>query len=180
MRIAPVEIKQHRFSRRVRGFDPDEVEAFLDAVVADFEEVVRENAQLRREAERSSREIETYRARERTIQDTLTTAQEVVEGLKRTAIRESEVIVGQAEGRADKLLEEAELRRADLTAEVAELRQLRKRVENDLRRTLEGYLGMIDAFQEARTSQPQNQSQIQSRAPRPNRPNRPNRSDRKR
>ena len=172
MRIAPVEIKQHRFSRRVRGFDPDEVEAFLDAVVADFEEVVRENAQLRREAERSSREIETYRARERTIQDTLTTAQEVVEGLKRTAIRESEVIVGQAEGRADKLLEEAELRRADLTAEVAELRQLRKRVENDLRKTLEGYLGMIDAFQEARAVQAQAQPQPQPRPPRPNRSNR--------
>ncbi|NRA03500.1 MAG: DivIVA domain-containing protein [Myxococcales bacterium] len=172
MRIAPVEIKQHRFSRRVRGFDPEEVEAFLDTVVADFEEVVRENAQLRREVERSTREVGSYQARERTIQETLTTAQEVVEGLKRTALRESEVIVGQAEGRADRLLEEAELRRTDLTAEVAELRQLRKRVENDLRKTLEGYLGMIDAFQEARAVQAQPQPQPQPRPPRPNRSNR--------
>lgn len=166
MRLTPIDIKQHRFSRRVRGLDPDEVEAFLDAIVADFEEIARENAQLRQDEQRNSRELETYRARERTIQDTLTTAQEVVEGLKRTAIRESEVIVGQAEGRADKLLEEAELRRADLTSEIGELRRLRTRAENDLRKTLESYLGMIDAFQEAR------EPQQQQRPARPARQNR--------
>ena len=150
MRITPIEIQQHRFSRRVRGYDPDEVQTFLDSVVADFEDVVRENAQLRQELERARREMDGLRRREQSIQDTLTTAQGVVEGIKRTAVRESEVIVGQAEGRAEKVLEEAELRRADITSEVAELRQLRNRVETELRRTLEGYLGMIDAYQEAR------------------------------
>ena len=52
MRLTPIEIRRHRFSSRVRGFDRDEVRAFLDMVIADFEDVVRQNAQLRRDNER--------------------------------------------------------------------------------------------------------------------------------
>jgi cell division initiation protein len=153
MRLTPIEIRQHKFSARLRGLDRDEVEAFLETVVADFEELVRENAQLRREAERTSRELEAYRGRERVIQDTLTTAQGVVEQLKRTAAKESEAIIADAEMRAEKVLAEARHRRLELSHEIAELRHTRARLEMDLRKTLEGYTRLIDAFQEARAAQ---------------------------
>ena len=146
MRLTPLEIRQHKFSPRLRGIDRDEVAAFLDTVVADFEDVVRENAQLRREAERLARDLGAYRAREKTIQDTLTTAQNVVEQLKRTAIKESESIVIDAELRAEKLLAEAREQRAALANEIREQRHLRQRLEADLRRTLESYGKLIDAF----------------------------------
>ncbi|HXX48198.1 MAG TPA: DivIVA domain-containing protein [Myxococcota bacterium] len=146
MRLTPLEIRQHKFGSAMRGFDRGEVVAFLDTVVADFEDVVRENAQLRREAERLARELDAYRAREKTIQDTLTTAQSVVEQLKRTAIKESESIVVDAELRAEKLLTEARERHAQLSGEIREQRHLRQRLEADLRRTLESYGKLIDAF----------------------------------
>jgi cell division initiation protein len=107
---------------------------------------VRENAQLRREAERLARELDAYRSREKTIQDTLTTAQTVVEQLKRTAIKESESIVIDAELRAEKLLSEAREQRATLANEIREQRHMRQRLEADLRRTLESYGKLIEAF----------------------------------
>jgi len=146
MRLTPLEIRQHRFTIRFRGFDTGEVEAFLETVVADFEDVVRENAQLRREAERLARDLDAYRAREKTIQDTLTTAQSVVEQLKRTAIKESETLVVDAELRAEKIVAEARERRAELGNDIREQKYLRQRLEVDLRRTLEGYVKLIDAF----------------------------------
>ncbi|HTO71633.1 MAG TPA: DivIVA domain-containing protein [Myxococcota bacterium] len=146
MRLTPLEIRQHKFGSAMRGFDRGEVVAFLDTVVADFEDVVRENAQLRREAERLARELDAYRGREKTIQDTLTTAQSLVEQLKRTAIKESESIVIDAELRAEKLLVEARERRAQLEGEIREQRALRQRLEGDLRRTLESYGKLVDAF----------------------------------
>ncbi|HTO53435.1 MAG TPA: DivIVA domain-containing protein [Myxococcota bacterium] len=146
MRLTPLEIRQHKFGSQMRGFDRDEVSAFLDTVVADFEDVVRENAQLRREAERLARELDAYRAREKTIQDTLTTAQTLVEQLKRTAIKESESIVIDAELRAEKLLAEAREQRATLANEIREQKHLRQRLEADLRRTLESYGKLIDAL----------------------------------
>ena len=149
MRLTPIEIRHHRFSSRLRGFDRHEVEAFLETVVADFEEIVRENAQLRREAERLGRELELHKNRERNIQDTLTTAQTVVDQLKRTAMKEAEVMISEAEVRSEKLLKQADGRRADLFREVAELRHLRNRLASDLRHTLDSYASMVDAYEPA-------------------------------
>jgi cell division initiation protein len=150
MRLNPVEIRRHRFHTRLRGFDPEEVNAFLEAVVTDFEAVVRENSHLRREAEQLAREVEHLRGREQTIQETLMTAQQVVEQLKHTAIKESEVIVSEAQIQAEKCLLESEARRTDLQREIGELRQIRDRAEVEVRQGLEGYLSMFEAFRQAR------------------------------
>jgi cell division initiation protein len=146
MRLSPLQIRQYRFNTRFRGFDPREVEVFLESVVADLEEVVRENAALRREIEKLSRDLEGYRGRERTIQETLTTAQSVVDELRRTAVKESEVMVSTAELRAEQILRRTEEQRAEVDREIGELRHLRARVEADVRRTIEGYLSLLDGL----------------------------------
>ncbi len=146
MRLTPIEIRQHRFTTRLRGFDSHEVEVFLATVVEDFEEIVRENAQLRRDAERLAREVDDHRSRERNLQDTLTTAQGVMDQLKRTAVKEAEVMITEAEVRSEKLLRASDVRRAELAGEIAEMRYLRDRLTSDLRRTVEGYASMIDAY----------------------------------
>lgn len=150
MRLTPIEIRQHRFNTRLRGFDPKEVEVFLESVVADFEAVVRENAQLRQETERLTKDLQTYRSREHTIQETLVTAQTLVDELKQTAVKEAEVTIGGAEMQAEQLLRNAEERRAQLSHDIEELRQLRERAEADVRKSLEGYLALIDGFRQAR------------------------------
>jgi cell division initiation protein len=143
MRLTPIEIRQHRFAYRLRGLDAHEVQAFLETVIADFEEIVRENAELRRELERLHADLEAYQGREQTIQQTLTTAQGVVEQLKRTAMKEAEVLIGEAEVRAERILKEAEARRSQLQGEISDLRLMRERCQFDLRKTLEGYLRAI-------------------------------------
>lgn len=150
MRLTPIEIRQHRFHSRFRGFDVEEVRTFLEVVVGDFEEVVRENAQLRREAERLARELDSYRSREQTIQQTLTTAQTIVDELKRTAVKESEVLVAEAELKSEKLMQEVREERARLMTEISEMRHMRSQLEIDLSKTLEGYLSLIEAFRATR------------------------------
>jgi len=144
MRLSPIEIRQHRFSHRLRGLDPVEVKAFLETVVVDFEQVLRENAELLRENERLARELAVYKGREQTIQETLTTAQGVVQQLKQTAMKEAEVLIGEAEVRAEKLLKEAEVTRGHLHGEITDLRQARERLSIELRNTLMGYLKLLE------------------------------------
>ena len=154
MRLTPIEIRQHRFRKRFRGFGSGEVEAFLEAVVSDFEEIVRENAKLRGEVDRIGQELQTYRNREQSIQETLTTAQKVADQLKRTAAKESEVMVSEAQLRGERFLHEIEGRRSEVAQEITELSHVRERAEADLRRTLEGYLRLIKAYREARAAAP--------------------------
>ena len=151
MRLSPIEIRQHRFSYRFRGLDADEVRAFLETLVADFDQVVRENAELRREGERVARELASYQSREQLIQDTLTTAQGVVKQLKQTAMKEAEVLVSEAEVRAEKVLKEAETRRADLITEIGDLKQMRERVALELRNVLNGYLRFVEPIDPSET-----------------------------
>ena len=54
-----------------------------------------------------------------------------------------------AELRAEKILAEARERRAELANEIREQRYLRQRLELDLRRSIEGYAKLIDAFSSA-------------------------------
>ena len=144
MRLSPIEIRQHRFSYRLRGLDPTEVRAFLETVVADFEQVVRENAEMRRDNERLKRDLGLYQGREQTIQETLTTAQGVMAQLKQTALKEAEILVSEAEVRAEKVLKDAELRRGRLHGEISDLKQTRERLAIELRNTLMGYLKLLD------------------------------------
>jgi len=149
MRLTPIEIRQHRFKTRLLGLDSHEVESFLQTVVEDFEEVVRENARLRRETERLARDLEEHRSRERTIQETLTTAQGVVDQLKRTAVKEAEVLVSEAEVRAEKIVCQADGTRAELAREIAELGRLKSRLALELRQTIEGYASLLNAYDAA-------------------------------
>src|ERR1043165_3499087 len=116
MRISALDIRQQQFSKRLRGFDRQEVEAFLEDVAEDYESVVRENTLLKEQLavlEERSRNITEH---ERTLQDTLGTTHRLTEEMKQAAKRESEVLVREAEMRAEKMVEE-------IRAEEARLRQ---------------------------------------------------------
>ena len=52
MRLTPLDIRNHRFSTRVRGLDPAEVEAFVRLIAEDYEDMLRENEGLHEKVER--------------------------------------------------------------------------------------------------------------------------------
>jgi cell division initiation protein len=78
MRLTATEIRQQQFAMRFfRGFDPQEVDAFLEEMADDVEELTRENALLKEQlltVEEKSRAVE---AREKTLQVTLVTTQKI-------------------------------------------------------------------------------------------------------
>jgi len=51
MGITPVDIANKEFPVRMRGYDRDAVDDFLDQVVQEFENLIRENASLREQVE---------------------------------------------------------------------------------------------------------------------------------
>src|SRR6185436_16128536 len=106
MRISALDIRQQQFSKRVRGFDRQEVEAFLEDVAEDYESVVKENTLLKEQLatlEERSRNITEH---ERTLQDTLITTHRLTEEMKQAAKREAEILVRDAEMRGEKITEE--------------------------------------------------------------------------
>jgi cell division initiation protein len=148
VRITPLDIKNHPFPRRISGYDRDEVDTFLRMVSEDYEGVVGECSLLRARVKQMEQRVQELTSNERLLQDTLTSAQELAEDLKATAMREAEVMVGQAEIQGEKVLEAAHRRAARLAEDIREMKRLRGRLAASLRATIESHLALVDSLAE--------------------------------
>ena len=126
MRITPLDIQKHRFRSKLRGLDPDEVRAFLASFAEQYEMVLRENGQLREQSALLREQVREHEDRERVLKDTLLAAQAAAEQVRETARREAEVVVKEAELRAERILDVGRERIARHEARLVELKAVRR------------------------------------------------------
>jgi len=146
VRITPLDIRNHAFSRTLAGYARDEVDAFLNMVSDDYEALVREAQALREHVIRLEVQVERLSSNEAILQATLTTAHQLSEDLKRTAVKEAETVIGEAEVKAEKVLDAAHRRATRLAGDLREMKQLRTRLAASVRATIDTHLGLLDAL----------------------------------
>ena len=122
MKITPLDIRRQEFSRRVRGFDPEEVETFLEMMADEFETLLKENAALKDRIANLDAQVTGFREMEKTLQDTIVTAQKAKDEAKSDAHKEAEFIVREAELKAERWIEEARQEVMALKRELATLK----------------------------------------------------------
>ena len=71
MALTPMEIHNKDFPRKFRGYDPDDVDQFLDMIVEDFEKLYKENIDIKEKYRLAKEKLDTYRAIEETLKETL-------------------------------------------------------------------------------------------------------------
>ncbi len=125
MDISPLEIAQRDFGRKFRGFDPEEVQAFLEQVAEEMTRLIQENTDRAAQAQRLEAQLRAHEEREDTLKATLMTAQKMTDDLKANAQREAELILKEAELKAERLLEHAQRKLAQVLAEIAETKRQR-------------------------------------------------------
>jgi cell division initiation protein len=144
MRITPLDIQQKQFPMRFRGFDVEEVYAFLEIVREELEDLLRENASLKESVYRLETQIKEYRDMETTLRETLMTAQQMVEDYKTNARKEAELIVKEAELKADAMMKEAQEKVIKIHEDIVDLKGIRRHFKEELRRMLESHLKMLE------------------------------------
>ena len=150
MRITPLDIRNHSFSRRWGGgIDAAEVESFLHLVSEDYESLLRANDSQAERIRQLEQRVEQLVHDERLLKETLLSAQAMTSDLREAAIKESEVLVGEAEVKAEKILDAAHRRAAKIGDEIREMRGMRTRLGQALRTTLETHLSLVDTLEDA-------------------------------
>jgi cell division initiation protein len=144
MRITPLDIQQKQFPMKFRGFDVEEVFAFLEVIREEMEDLLRENASLKEKVQRTENQIKEYRDMENTLRETLLTAQQMVDDYKTNARKEGELIVKEAELRADTLIREAQENVIKIHEDIVDLKGIRTHFKEELKRLIEGHLKMIE------------------------------------
>ena len=146
MKVTPLDLRQQRFKTVMRGYDRGDVQAFLLEVSDDYENALRDNDKLRQEVAKLEAVLGEHRGQERNLRNTLLTAQKLADEIKTNAQTEAGLIVRDAEGQRDLLLQKAQARLEDVQREIEGLRMKRREVENDIEslvRTLNSTLEFI-------------------------------------
>ena len=105
--ITPMEIHNKEFKRKVRGYDQDEVDEFLDKIVIDYEKLYKENAELKDKLNLQNEKMGHYVNLENTLQNTLVMAQKASEDIENNAKEKADMIVEDARRKAQRIMEEA-------------------------------------------------------------------------
>jgi len=149
--LTPLEIQKQTFSRTIKGYNSDEVRAYLHLVAEEIERLLRDNDRLSREVGLLREDLEDHSNRERILKDTLLSAQKVAEDLTTNARKEAELIVKDAELLADRLVGQAMHRVGDLEKAIGDLKIERRAARNKLQATLDTIQQMVilDAEEEA-------------------------------
>ena len=107
MKLTPMDINNKEFKRGLRGYNPDEVDEFLDEVVDNYEELYKENSKLKEKLEVLEEQISHYAKIETTIQNTLVLAQNAADQAKESSQKEAEIIVKNANETAQRIVDKA-------------------------------------------------------------------------
>ncbi|HNT04065.1 MAG TPA: DivIVA domain-containing protein [Bacillota bacterium] len=105
--ITPMDIRNKEFKKAFKGYKEDEVDEFLDKVVADYERIYRENGELKDRIAIDNDRIESYNSMEKSLQSTLLIAQTTAEDIVANARKKAEMIIKEAEEQGRKIIEEA-------------------------------------------------------------------------
>jgi cell division initiation protein len=149
MRLTPLDIQQKQFEKKLRGVDPVEVRQFLELCSNQLEETVRELMAVKDELRARDARLAEMREREHTLQEALVSAQRLAADMKEQARKESDILLTDAEMQAEKIVQDAHMRRTVLLTELSELRSLKTAFEADLRALVGGHLKMLETFTES-------------------------------
>jgi cell division initiation protein len=125
-----------------------EVDNFLDLVASEFEELLKENSQVREEDRRKLARINELEAGEKELRDTLVSAQRITEEMKNNARKEGELIIEEAKLNARKIVESARAQALQIEAEINQLKRQQGQFEATLRATIEMHRRLLESTRE--------------------------------
>ena len=153
MRLSAIDIKKQEFKKSMRGFDVLEVDAYLDTVANEVENLHRENealkeqiTKLQEEKSGLANEIDVYKDNEKTFQKAIVKSQDMAEDVVENAKKRAELIVKEAEIMAGKLKLNTQEDFVNLKTELDELRQKNEMIIDDIKNFLLEKLNSIEEY----------------------------------
>ena len=133
MAITPNDIHNKDFSTKFKGFDPEEVNDFLEEVKKELETLIRDNKDLEKRVKFNEEKVEYFNSIQETLNKSILVAQEAADRLRENARKDAEIIVFEAEKAAQAMLREAAEKATDINRETdliqKETRLFRQRLQ---------------------------------------------------
>lgn len=145
MMLTPMDIHNKEFQVKMRGYDQDEVNDFLEQVIKDYEQLIRERADLTKKLDLADERLASFEQMQESLNKSIIVAQEAADRLKENADKEANVIVQEAQGNANQLLQEAVEKAGKIDVETEALRKQSRVFRQRLQLLIESQLDLVQS-----------------------------------
>lgn len=147
MKLTPLDVKKQEFKKVLRGYDPVEVDSFLDMMSNEFAELLKQCKDMREQLVEYEAQLRDYRQMEKTLQQTLMQAQEASGRSIENSRKEAQLIVQEAELKANQILDRARLDLSRTKDEIGNLRSKKESIVSRLKVLLNSEVDLIKALE---------------------------------
>lgn len=147
MRVTSLEIRQQEFALRFRGYDPTEVDTFLELAAGQIDDLLKENVSLREALARQEQDVQRIQEGEDDWKKALLTAQQINEDLLGRTQQRAQAILLEAQNQARQLLAAAERTRRAIAQDVQLLQCQKRQLMDGLHTLLSQHLGLLHVQQ---------------------------------
>lgn len=155
--LTPLDVRKKKqdFKRSVRGYDPVQVDSFLELVSDRLEQLVREHGSLTDRVANMQRQLDTYQERERALNEALLAAQELREEARSQSERDAQVRLREAETHAEAILLDADQAIRHSQRRLEDLRARRRHFLKSLRSVMERFEDYLELEETRLESEPE-------------------------
>ena len=139
-----MDIHNKEFERSFRGYNEDEVDQFLDNIVDEFEKIYKENMEMKERISILMDQISQFRTMEKTLKDTLVTAQKTADEVTSVAQQKAKLILREAEEQARQIRANANQDVVEANKEQFEIKKQIRILKMKIRTLLESQIEEID------------------------------------
>ncbi len=147
MKLTPLEIRKQEFRKTLRGFDPLEVQTFLEMVAEQYERLLQENSRLEQEIVELRASLKNYQETEKNLKEMLLNVQEVKKQSEESSRRQADLIIKEAELKALEILENARKQARQIRDEVNWLKSQKESFVNRLRHILMSQIELLSVME---------------------------------
>jgi len=147
LKLTPLDIKKQSFKTKVRGFDPIEVESFLEMIADEYETILNERNRLAEEVIKLKTRLTDYQQVEKTLQETLMNAQETVSQSRENSKREAQIVLREAELKAERILDGVRVKLDKMKNELLILKSQKESFAKRLKHLLESQIELIKVLE---------------------------------
>ena len=145
MAITALDIKDKQFTTKFRGYNEQEVDEFLDIIVDDYEDLVRDNRELAARVKELEEKLAYFDEMKESLSQSVILAQETAEKVKASAADESANLINKANFKASEILRDATDEAKRVAIETEELKRQSRVFHQRLLAAVEGQLSLASA-----------------------------------
>ncbi|MDU0461890.1 DivIVA domain-containing protein [Staphylococcus ureilyticus] len=143
MAFTPSEIKNKSFTRVKTGFEPTEVESYLEQLSNEIERLKEDKAQLEKVVEDKETNIQSYKDVHQSVSDALVQAKQAGEETKAAANKDAEATIAKAKSEADRIVNDAVEKARRLSFQTEDMKRQSKIFRSRFRMLVEAQLDLL-------------------------------------